>query len=69
MQPVRRQLSATVCSWSGKKTCAHVAQRCLAAAARMQVAGFSWVPPLVGTPTVAVNRMLLVCVPIAAMLF
>ena len=69
MQPVRRQLSATVCSWRGKKTCAHVAQRCLAAAARMQVAGFSWGMPLVGIAILALHRMLLASVSVAAMLF
>ena len=69
MKPVRRQLSATVCSWRGKKTCAHVAQRCLAAAARMQVAGFSWGMPFVGIAILTVHRMLLASVSVAAMLF
>ena len=35
----------------------------------MQVAGFSWVPPLVVIRIVAEHKVLLVCVSVAAMLF
>ena len=53
----------------GKKACAHVAQRCLAAAACMQVAGFSWGMPLVVIRIVAEHKILLASVSVAAMLF
>ena len=53
----------------GKKACAHVAQRCLAAAVCMQVAGFSWGMPFVGIAILTVHRILLASVSVAAVLF
>ena len=53
----------------GRKACADVAQRCLAAAACMQVAGFSWGMPFVGIAILTVHRILLASMSVAAMLF
>ena len=52
----------------GKKACAQAAQRCLAAAACMHVAGFSWGLPLLEVTIVTVHDMILACVSVAAML-
>ena len=53
----------------GRKTCAQVAQRCLAAAVCMQVAGFSWGMPFVVIAILTVHRILLASVSVAAVLF